>query len=137
MPDVKPRDLCERTFRFASEIVTFCVELAGTPGARRQIAGQLLNAGTSVGANAEEAKGAYSRREFACKNSIVLREARETLYWLRLIEATRLSTSSALAALIEEANQLVAIYTVTVRNSKLPAATALILLCARVAALSF
>jgi len=130
MPDVKPRDLCERTFHFASGIVAFCLELAQTPGAPRQIAGQLLAAGTSVGANAEEAKAAYSRRDFACKNGIVLREARETLFWLRLIQATRLSTSPALASLIEEASQLVAIYTVTVRKSKLPSPATVALLVA-------
>jgi four helix bundle protein len=123
MPATKPRDLCERTFLFAQDVARLCLELARSPGAHRQIAGQLLRAGTSVGANAEEAKAAYSRREFACKNAIVLREARETLFWLRLIQATPLSTSPALTSLIEEANQLVAVYTVTVRKSKLPAAT--------------
>jgi hypothetical protein len=104
MPDVKPRDLCERTFRFAREIVTFCVELAARPGARRQIAAQLLAAGTSVGANAEDAKAAYSRRAFPGRS-----------------------------CLIEEANQLVAIYTVTVRKSKLPTAPIFALLGALVA----
>jgi len=123
MPDLKSRDLCERTVRFATEIVMFCVELARIPGARRQIAGQLLEAGTSVGANAGEAKAAYSRRDFASKNSIVLREARESLYWLRLIAAAKLSSDGALPSLIDEANQLVSIYTVTVRKSRMaPAA---------------
>jgi four helix bundle protein len=123
MPDLKSRDLCERTFRFATEIVMFCVELARIPGARRQIAGQLLEAGTSVGANAEEAKAAYSRRDFASKNSIVLREAREALYWLRLIAAAKLSSDGALLSLIDEANQLVSIYTVTVRKSRMAPVT--------------
>jgi four helix bundle protein len=47
------------------------------------MAGQLLRAGTSVGANAEEAKAAYSRRDFASKTALVLREAREPLSELR------------------------------------------------------
>lgn len=73
-----------------------------------------------MGANAEEAKAAYSRREFACKNSIVLREARETLYWLRLIAAHELAPRSVVDPLLTEANELVAIYTATVRKAKKP-----------------
>jgi four helix bundle protein len=85
MSTAKPRDLCERTFLFACDIVRFCRELAKEPGAPRQIASQLLEAGTSIGANTEEARGAYSRRVFASKNSIVLKECRETRFWLRVI----------------------------------------------------
>ena len=53
-----PRDIRERTFEFACAIVKFCRTLGTTPGVQRHIAGQLLNAGTPVGANVEEAKGA-------------------------------------------------------------------------------
>ena len=114
-----PRDLRERTFQFACQIVIFCRELSKDPGLHRQIARQLLRSGTSVGANAEEAKAAYSRRDFACKNSIVLREARESLYWLRLIASTGLQSETACAGLIKEANELVAIYTTIVRRCRL------------------
>ena len=116
----KPRDLCERTFLFACDIVGLCLALSREPGVSRQLAGQLLRSGTSVGANAEEAKAAYTRREFACKNSIVLRESREALYWLRLIAAHKLVQSSSIDPLLKEANELVAIYTVTVRRARLP-----------------
>ena len=94
--------------------------LSRQAGAHRQIAGQLLRAGTSVGANAEEAKAAYTRREFACKNSIVLKEAREARFWLRLIAANKLSTTEAIEPLLCEANELVGIYTATVRRARLP-----------------
>jgi four helix bundle protein len=102
----KPRDLCARTFLFASDIVGLCRGLSRAPGVSRQLAWQLLRSGTSVGANAEEAKAAYTRREFACKNSIVLRESREALYWLRLVAAHSLAPSSSLEALLKEANEL-------------------------------
>ena len=49
---------------------------------------QLLDAATSVGANLEEAVAAQSRADFIHKNSIALKEARESNYWLRLINAT-------------------------------------------------
>ncbi len=116
----KPRDLCERTFLFACDIVRFCLDLSRQPGAHRQIAGQLLRAGTSVGANAEEAKAAYTRREFACKNSIVLREAREARFWLRVIAANHLAKEEATEPLLIEINELVGIYTAAVRRARLP-----------------
>jgi four helix bundle protein len=120
MASDKARDLCERTFLFACDIVSFCRELSKESGVCRQIAGQLLRAGTSVGANTEEARAAYSRREFACKNSLVLREAREARFWLRVIAANRLATSEAIQPLLTEANELVGIFTATVRRAKLP-----------------
>ena len=85
---------CERTFLFARDIVAFCIRLSRQPGAR-QIAGQLLRAGTSVGANTEEAKSAFTRREFAFRNGIVLREARESRYWLRLVLANKLASAES------------------------------------------
>jgi len=123
MPSDKPRDLCERTFLFSCDIVAFCLALSRTLGAHRQVAGQLLRAGTSVGANAEEAKAAYTRREFGFKNGIVLREAREARFWLRIIEANKLASPEAVAPLLDEANQLVGIYTATVRRAKEPRQT--------------
>jgi four helix bundle protein len=127
MSSAKPRDLCERTFLFACDIVRFCRELAKEPGAPRQIASQLLDAGTSIGANTEEARGAYSRREFASKNSIVLKECRETRFWLRVIQATALSSSETVRPLLTEANELVGIFTATVRRSRLPLAASKLL----------
>src|SRR5436305_14594985 len=114
----KPRDLCERTFLFSCDIVRFCLRLSRMPGAHRQIAGQLLRSGTSIGANVEEAKAAYSRREFACKNSIVLRECREARYWLKLIAASGLAELADVQPLLQQANELVGIFTATVRTAK-------------------
>jgi four helix bundle protein len=120
MTHPKPRDLCDRTFLFSCEIVAFCIALSRRLGACRQIAGQLLRAGTSVGANAEEAKAAFTRREFACENAVVLREARESRFWLRLISANRLMLQPLIEPLLAEANELVGIYTATVRKAKQP-----------------
>lgn len=122
MPNQKPRDLCDGTFLFATDIVAFCLALSQQPGARRQIAGQLLRAATSVGANAEEAKAAYSRREFVFKNAIVLREARESRYRLRLIAVTGLAPIESVAPLLAEAEELVEIFTATVKKARLPVA---------------
>jgi hypothetical protein len=72
-------------------------------GRTRQTAYQLLDAETSIGANVEEAKAAYCKREFISKNSIALKEARE----------------EEIERLVDEANQVVAILTSTVRTARL------------------
>ena len=83
--------------------------LNGT-GVVRQIAWQLADAGTSIAANYEEAKGSYSRREFAAKNAIVLKEAREARLWLRVILACGLAAEADARPLYDEANELVVIF---------------------------
>ena len=113
----KPWDLRERTFQFACDIVMFCRDLSKDPTCRH-IAQQLLDAGTSVGANSHEAKSAYSRREFAAKNSIALKEAREATFWLRLIMACNLSANAEVPRLLKEAGELTGILTATVRSAR-------------------
>ena len=117
MNDDKPWDIRERTFRFACDIVMFCRNLSTDPSCRH-IAHQLLDAGTSVGANSHEAKAAYSRREFAVKNSIALKEAREAAFWLRLILACDLSAEAEVERLLKEAGELTGILTATVRSAR-------------------
>jgi four helix bundle protein len=119
MANNPPFDLADRTFRFACDIVRFCRKLAAEPGVSRHIAWQLADAGTSIAANYEEAKGAYSRRDFAAKSSIVLKEARESWMWLRLIQAENLARVDEVVPLLNEANELVAIFTSSVKRLRL------------------
>lgn len=72
---------------------------------------QLLRAGTSVGANVEEARGSSSRREYSRKIKIARSEAREAVYWLRLGAAGGLLPEARLRSLIQEADELVRILT--------------------------
>ena len=117
MPNDPPWDIRERTFRFACDVVTFCRKLSQDPSCRH-VANQLLDAGTSVGANAAEAKSAYSRREFALKNSIALKEARESMFWLRLILECGLARDAEADRLLKEAGELTGILTATVRSAR-------------------
>lgn len=50
------------------------------------LASQVLRSGTSIGANIEEAIGGCSKADFLNKLTISLKEARETKYWLRLLQ---------------------------------------------------
>jgi four helix bundle protein len=54
------------------------------------ISKQLLKSATSIGANVEEANAAFSKKEFIAKMSIASKEARETRYWLRLLDRSNL-----------------------------------------------
>ena len=111
MPTSHPSDLRERVFEFSCAVVPFCREMSKEPGVVRQIAWQLADAATSSGANLEEAKAAYSRREFAARNSISLKEMREALFWLRVILRCGLASKESVQPLLMEADELTAMLT--------------------------
>jgi len=73
----RPESLQDRSFRFAVAIIRFYRRLTSSTDVPRHVAYQMLRAGTSTGANVEEAKSAYSRRDLAARYTIGLREARE------------------------------------------------------------
>ena len=101
----KRNDLSERLLDFAAEIIKLVVKL-NRSAVGRHIAGQLLRSSTSTGANYEEACGAGSRADFIYKLQIVLKELRETLYWLRFIKKSKLVSGTALELFIQEAREL-------------------------------
>ncbi len=76
---------------------------------------QVLRSGTSIGANVEEAIGGYSRKDFAAKMGISLKEARETRYWLRLIKHGGFSTVD-INWYIKESTELINILTKIVKT---------------------
>lgn len=100
------RDLTERTFRFALQIVKLCRQLEMRNGACRILARQLLRSDTSIGANVEEAQAAQSRPDFINKNAIALKEARETHYWIRLLVESEEVKPDTIAPIRQEAEEL-------------------------------
>jgi four helix bundle protein len=120
--DQPPMDIWKRSFDFAVRIVSLCSHLMERPGACRRLANQLLNAGTSIGANIEEAQAGQSRADFISKNSIALKEARETHYWLRLLVASKILPETRISGLLEEAGELLRIIGSIVVSAKRGAA---------------
>ena len=116
------RDIRDRAFSLACRVARLALSLTPTPGIRC-IVDQLLKAGTGVGANLEEAKAASSRRESVRYLEIALREARESLYWLRICAALKLGSAEQLQDLQGEADQIVRILTAIVVNTKQGMAT--------------
>lgn len=112
------KDITVRTFEFAVRAVKLCQFLEGAAGVSRTLSNQLLRSATSIGANVEEAHGSQSKADFTAKMYIACKEARETHYWLRLFIEVDLVPKSRLKPLLDEANELVAILTTTVRRLK-------------------
>lgn len=102
----QPRDIRERTFAFALDIVRVCRALDEKPGVARSLGRQLLRSGTSVGANVEEAQAGQTPADFISKYAIALKEARETIYWLRLLLASGQCSEDELGPLVHEANEI-------------------------------
>lgn len=105
-PQYRRLDIHDRVFRFAVSIIQFTRTFPRTPDAM-QLGKQLFDAGTSVGANMEEADGAESRRGFIHKVSISRKEARESRYWLRHCAATSIGDVGECQALPKESDELV------------------------------
>ena len=112
------KNLCDRTFEFSKRIVLLCQTLYAKPGASRMLSNQLIRSGTSIGANVEEAQGGHSRKDFLYKISLACKEARETLYWLRLLAATEIVKLTRLKEIMCECDELVAILTTIVKKTK-------------------
>jgi four helix bundle protein len=87
-------------------------------GIGRVMTPQLVNSSTSVAANLEEARAGESRRDFISKCCISLKECRESLVRLRVMEACRIGPRDEAHALVEEANVLVSIISTIVRNTR-------------------
>ncbi len=100
-----PFDIKKRTFLFAVRVVQLVGRLPRTV-AGIEIGRQLIRAGTSVGSNVEEADGAVSRKDFVNHIRIARKEARESRFWLTLIDAADLLRDPEVSALTKEADEL-------------------------------
>ena len=109
--------LSDRLLDFIAEVVKI---VDGLPQAvaGRHIGGQLTDAVTSCGANYEEACGAESRSDFVHKMSIVLKEMKETRFWLRLIHRVQMISPEGVEPLINECEQLCAIFARSIITAK-------------------
>lgn len=104
-----PRDLEERTFKFAVRIVQFVKKMKYSKE-NEVIRYQLVKSATSIGANYEEAQGAFSKNDFTYKIGICFREAKETNYWLRIIKAAEIIVDNGINDLIQESKELMNIF---------------------------
>lgn len=111
--------LLTKTDAFALRIVKLYKLLVGKQK-EYVLSKQILRSGTSIGANAEEAVGAQSRRDFKAKLSISYKEARETHYWLRLLRDSDFINQKLASSLINDCNELLKILGSIIKTLKDP-----------------
>ncbi|MBE6923148.1 MAG: four helix bundle protein [Ruminococcaceae bacterium] len=107
----------QKSFAFAVRIVKLCKVLR-TERREYTLSNQLLRSGTSIGANVTEAQQAQSRADFLSKLNIALKEASETEYWLRLLEATDYLTKTEFESIYLDCDELIKILVSSVRSIK-------------------
>lgn len=112
--EVKQNLIVIKTFNFSKEIIKLYIHLKKDKVF--ELASQLFRSATSVGANVEEAQAAQSKKDFIHKMSIAAKEARETRYWLRLLDETELSNKEV-KHLLKDIEQIINIITKIVKTS--------------------
>jgi len=111
-------DLEERLIDFAVRIIRTAESLPKTK-VGNHVAGQLIRCGTSPASNYGEAQGAESHSDFIHKMKICLKELRETRVWLLIIiRANLMKPASKLDPLVEENNELIAIFVTSINTAK-------------------
>ena len=113
----KATELKRRTKSFAIRIVNLFRSLPRSPDAQT-LGKQLLRFGTSVAANYRAVCRARSQAEFISRMGIVVEEADETVFWLELLGDTGIVRPERTQNLLNEANELVAIFGASLRTSK-------------------
>ena len=111
----KKNIILERSFDFALSIIHLCKTLKE----KREyvLSEQLLKSGTSIGANVEESTAAQSRKDFISKMTLASKEARETKYWLRLLDRSQVIEYNY-QYLLREADEIISILTAIVKTTQ-------------------
>ena len=113
----KGERLANRLLDFSADVLDVVAKLPGNL-AGKMVARQLVRCGPAAGAHYEEARGAESRADFVHKLGVALKELRETVHWLKLIDRAGLIPNRDLKTLIREGGELVAILTAAARTAR-------------------
>lgn len=112
---VKDNLIQDRSFDFALAIVDLYKKLIDQK--EYVLSKQLLRSGTSIGANVEEVIAAYSRNDFLHKINLSLKEARESRFWLRLLNESDL-TSIQVTDQLAESEEMIRILSAIVKTTR-------------------
>lgn len=95
----------QKSFAFAVRIVNLYKHLSSEKK-EFVLSKQLLRSGTSIGANVEESFGGQSEKDFVSKLSITYKEARETMYWIKLLQITDYLSVEESESLLTDAEEI-------------------------------
>jgi four helix bundle protein len=111
----KDNIILTKSFDFALQIIELYKQMQNQK--EYVLSKQILRSGTSIGANIEEATAGISKRDFTHKMSIASKEARETKYWLRLIQHSQIVDVET-SNLLVQVEELIRILTSIVKTSQ-------------------
>jgi len=117
MSNSKRYDLEERTLKFARDIRNL-VKLLPKNISNFEDGKQLIRSSGSVGANYIEANESLSKKDFIMRIMICRKEAKESEYWLSLVESGSLDLGRTKIKLVDEAIQLRKIFGSILEKSK-------------------
>ncbi|MBI5356042.1 four helix bundle protein [Candidatus Collierbacteria bacterium] len=109
------RNIHDRVFSWVVSVLRLLDKIPYSPR-NKIIVGQLTRAVTSTGANDQETDGASSTNDFIYKYELTKREAKESHYWLRIFRS--IMPEIEVDSLIEEADQLIKIFSAIIKNTK-------------------
>lgn len=115
----KVYDLEERTFNFAKEVRFFVKQFPKTLISIEDTK-QLVRSSGSVGANYIEANESFSKKDFIMRVKISRKEAKESRYWLNLLEPSSQSLETTRQKLVKEATELMMIFGAIIRKQEKP-----------------
>ena len=103
----------QKTFDFAIKIVKLHNKLISIN--ERTLSNQLLRSGTSIGANVAEGERGQTKADFLAKMNVALKEANETMYWIKLLYETGYLSKEDLE-LLNELDEIIAILVAITKN---------------------
>jgi four helix bundle protein len=109
--------ILEKTYAFGLRVVKLYMYLRKQK-IERELMVQLLKAGTSIGANVEEAIGGQSKSDFIHKLSIAYKEARETAYWLRLLNDSGIVEKKLSLSFLKDIDEIIKILGSILKTTK-------------------
>jgi four helix bundle protein len=107
--------ILEMSYRFALEVMAAAQAMRNRK--EYDLASQFWRAGTSIGANVEEAQAAQSRADFKSKMAIAAKEARESGYWLRLARHSGILAKEYSEFLLQQVESIQKILTSIVKTT--------------------
>ena len=117
MRNSKQYDLEDRTLKFARNVMVFVKGLSKSI-VNVEIIKQLVRSAGSVGANYIEANESLSKKDFVMRIKICRKEAKESIYWLKLVEVNSEKSEEERQSLIQEATELMKIFGAILEKSK-------------------
>ena len=109
--------IVDKSYKFAVRIVRMYQHLTAD---KKEfiLSKQILRSGTSIGANIEEAEGSISKKEFIAKIQIAYKEAKETRYWIRLLNDTEYIDQNTSQSIMADCDELLRIIVSILKSTK-------------------